>query len=300
MAAKFRKIDPRIWTDEGFTQLTIEGRLLAFWLLTSTRVNRCGIVQWSAALASEETGIDRGKIDTVLDTVCHTVSWVCDTPARLVFLARWWRYNKPPNADALTGAMTDLHDLPRNSLCVALRKACADIPDKLHTVYHTVLDTVYPTVSSQEQEQEQEKEQKNKDPLTPVPGDGVVKTKREPKQKTATETNPQFLRFWAAYPRKVAKPNAAKAFAKLAPDDALLDAMLAAIEVQRRSEKWTKDKGEYIPHPASWLNARRWEDAAPEVVKDPRDTFTPPPPDWGIQPPNPNRIDRTLLPEAKR
>jgi hypothetical protein len=55
MAQKFRKVDPRIWTDEGFAKLNTEGKLLALWMLTSPRVNRCGIVLWSAALASEAT-----------------------------------------------------------------------------------------------------------------------------------------------------------------------------------------------------------------------------------------------------
>ena len=36
--------------------------------------------------------------------------------------------------------------------------------------------------------------------------------------------------------------------------------MLETIAWQRRSEQWLKDGGEFIPHPASWLNGRRWED----------------------------------------
>jgi len=27
-----------------------------------------------------------------------------------------------------------------------------------------------------------------------------------------------------------------------------------------KSEQWTKDNGQYIPHAATWLNGRRWED----------------------------------------
>ena len=77
MAAKFRKIDPRIWTDEGFIRLDTEAKALTFWLLTA-RVNRCGIVQWSPALASEETGIPRDRVETVYPTVCDTLHWVRD------------------------------------------------------------------------------------------------------------------------------------------------------------------------------------------------------------------------------
>lgn len=71
---------------------------------------------------------------------------------------------------------------------------------------------------------------------------------------------PGFDAFWSAYPRKTAKPQAAKAFARIVHSEDLLPQMLAAIARQRRSPQWTKDGGEFIPHPSTWLNGRRWED----------------------------------------
>lgn len=41
---------------------------------------------------------------------------------------------------------------------------------------------------------------------------------------------------------------------------ALLDKMLEAITWQKTTEEWKKDNGQFIPHPASWLNSKRWED----------------------------------------
>lgn len=73
----------------------------------------------------------------------------------------------------------------------------------------------------------------------------------------------RFDAFWAVYPAKVGKEAARKAFAKVNPDAALLAAMVAAIAWQARSEKWTKDKGAYIPNPATWLNQGRWQDEPP-------------------------------------
>jgi hypothetical protein len=69
-------------------------------------------------------------------------------------------------------------------------------------------------------------------------------------------------KFWSAYPRKVAKASAAKAFAKINPDDALLTRMLAALTAHVASEQWRRDDGRFVPHPATWLNQRRWEDEA--------------------------------------
>ena len=70
-----------------------------------------------------------------------------------------------------------------------------------------------------------------------------------------------FDRFWEAYPRKQAKPQAARAFARLRVDGPLLASMLAAIAQQAASEQWQREGGQFIPLPGSWLNGRRWEDA---------------------------------------
>lgn len=71
---------------------------------------------------------------------------------------------------------------------------------------------------------------------------------------------PNFDTFWTFYPRKLGKAAALKAWIKLQPDDALLDTILKAITVAKQSPAWLKDNGQFIPHPASWLNGKRWED----------------------------------------
>ena len=75
----------------------------------------------------------------------------------------------------------------------------------------------------------------------------------------ATESD-GFDRFWSAYSRKVAKADAAKAWHKIHPDQGLVEKILAALDVQRKSADWVKDGGHYIPYPATWLNGKRWED----------------------------------------
>lgn len=66
-----------------------------------------------------------------------------------------------------------------------------------------------------------------------------------------------FARFWAAYPKKVGKKDAQKAFAKVKVDVQIL---IDAVELQKKSSQWCKDGGQYIPNPATWLNQERWND----------------------------------------
>ena len=69
-----------------------------------------------------------------------------------------------------------------------------------------------------------------------------------------------FDHFWAAYPRRVGKQDALKAWTKIKPDNVLLALILKAIENQKQGADWRKDEGQFIPHPATWLRAGRWLD----------------------------------------
>lgn len=71
------------------------------------------------------------------------------------------------------------------------------------------------------------------------------------------EHGARFARFWSVYPRKTDKGKAEKAFAKLKPDEALLETMLTALAQQGQSRQWREG---VIPHAATWLNGKRWTD----------------------------------------
>ena len=107
------------------------------------------------------------------------------------------------------------------------------------------------------------------------PSESETKTKTKTNTETNTETNippkppkgrtdAEFAEFWNAYPTKVGKQPARKAFDKVkVPVKTLVD----AIERQKCSSQWSKDGGQYIPNPATWLNQQRWEDVLPEAEK---------------------------------
>ena len=72
-----------------------------------------------------------------------------------------------------------------------------------------------------------------------------------------------FAEFWKAYPRKVGKGAALKSWGKIKSKADTLQAILKAIAWQRTAKDWTKDGGQFIPHPSTWLNEQRWLDEAP-------------------------------------
>jgi hypothetical protein len=71
----------------------------------------------------------------------------------------------------------------------------------------------------------------------------------------------KFESFWKVYPRKVSKFPAFKAWVKNGiEDDAFLPTQVIQDIEKRTRFKWWSTDHEKIPHAATWLNARRWED----------------------------------------
>lgn len=68
-----------------------------------------------------------------------------------------------------------------------------------------------------------------------------------------------FDEFWAAYPKRIGKANAEKAWRKLGCSK-LAPQILVSVRNCKVSPDWTKEAGQFIPHPATWLNRRGWED----------------------------------------
>ena len=68
-----------------------------------------------------------------------------------------------------------------------------------------------------------------------------------------------FDLFWKAYPKKAKKADAVKAWSQVKADG-LTEAILSALTHFKASSEWSRENGRYIPHPASWLRGRRWED----------------------------------------
>lgn len=83
-------------------------------------------------------------------------------------------------------------------------------------------------------------------------------------EKTAADG---FDLFWGPYPRKVGKEKARKVWVKLSLK-VRGDALRA---LPKHIELWERRQvaKEFIPHPTSWLNGRRWEDDIDSELQQP-------------------------------
>jgi hypothetical protein len=93
-------------------------------------------------------------------------------------------------------------------------------------------------------------------------------TPSSPTPSSPLQYSANFLKFWKEYPRKEKKGDAFKAWKK-AKDKPPIIEMIEIIKVHAQTDQWNKKNGQFIPHPASWINARQWEDEIkPNQQKD--------------------------------
>lgn len=102
------------------------------------------------------------------------------------------------------------------------------------------------------------------------PDKNVTQNKKENKKENSPPAAPQgaasvpkwkperFAGLWDYYPRHTSKQAAAKAWDKLKPSDELCATIGKALRRQKAWDEWQRGIG--IPHLATYLNQRRWED----------------------------------------
>lgn len=94
------------------------------------------------------------------------------------------------------------------------------------------------------------------------------KEKDKEKEKEGESEGDGFDNFWYLYPNKQNKVRAHASWARIKTSEhpAIMDGLRRWVS----SEDWKKDNGQFIPHPASWLNAHRWEDHPRSFKSDDR------------------------------
>ncbi|MEA4869924.1 MAG: hypothetical protein VB062_04720 [Christensenella sp.] len=92
----------------------------------------------------------------------------------------------------------------------------------------------------------------------------------KPDINTYTLSTSDFETFWKAYPKKKSRDAAKRAFEKLARSKSAptIDKLIGSVSEHLNTPEWKKDGGQYIPYPATYLNAGSYDD---EIVSSPQE-----------------------------
>jgi len=254
--AVYRNISLSFWTDSKVEDtFTPEDKYMYLYLLTNPHTNICGCYEVSVKQISRQTGYNEESVERILDRMerAHKVICYCKaTKEMLIF--NWGRYNWTKSDKLIKPISAAIEQIKHKPFQSYVRLLYENI-DNIHTVsipYPYGMDTTV-TVSVTDT----------------VPGtvqDKPLKVPKELKPKRAG-VHPMFDTFWQAYPKRIAKAKAEEAFSKLNPDEELMKVMLAALKAWSKTDQWTKESGQFVPNPTTWINQRRWEDELPKDNK---------------------------------
>lgn len=264
----YGKVSPKFWIGATGKKLRAAGhqaQLVGLYLMTGPHANMLGLYYLPKAFIAHETGLGFEGACKGLEGCIEAGFCQYDDDTEMVWVMEMARYQV---ADSLKdkdlrtkGVQNEYDSLPENPylsgfydlygvvFCMASKRG---VP--------TLQQAPSKPLGSQEQEQEQEQNQERKPKPTSSSGDDGALVEAKP-----------FDEFWEAYPYRVAKAEAQKAWAKIKPDAKLLTLILTAIEKQKAGADWLRDDGQFIPHPATWLRAGRWlDEVRPYVAPAPK------------------------------
>lgn len=237
--AIYRKVSISFWTDPKVDErFSPEDKYFFLYLLTNPHTNLCGCYEISYKQLKDETGYSRESISVLINRFEKTYNIIrYDTETYEMLILNWKKYNWSNSPSFVTSVQKEIQKVKNPQFREFLL-------DERHSV-DTVSENA-DTVSSA--------------PVTVTDTDNSFNSDKEVKKRVRKkyEDTPEFEAFWNAYPKQKAKTEAREAFAKV---DVPLQTLLDALEIQKKSNDWLKDGGQYIPYPAKWLNKRRWEDA---------------------------------------
>lgn len=104
------------------------------------------------------------------------------------------------------------------------------------------------------------RDQGSKDSVNVAP-----KRKRASGDLTAAEAA-EFDTFWSAYPRRVSKHAAQTKWRAAMAIAGSIEPILLGVSTLTETARRDGTEAKYLPHPATWLHQRRWEDAAPDAA----------------------------------
>ena len=178
----------------------------------------------------------------------------CSKAADSKYLAALTRIDETTTKEILD-TLADLGNIDRELWEERKVIWCQSFVDNLQDVY-SKRKAVIPEKTFAEKEE----------PETP-PESKPQKQEEKPKKKSKTPAKRKstltvaqqalFEKFYAAYPKKVDRATAERAWAKIdpQPDEEFTQKVIQAVEAARKYDSRFREK-QFIPNPASWLNAK--------------------------------------------
>lgn len=234
----YRSFSTGTWQDPWFETLNPHSKLLFIYLWTNDVCNQAGLYQISLRRVEFETGI---KPQSVLKNLLPKIEYFPDQ--EIIWVKNFFK-KQCANEKFALAAIRSLYCIPKIIVekftqynAVLIEKYGIDT---VSIPYKTEFDTLCESVTDT--------------------GTGTVPDTVPGTRRSAGELAKGFDEFWKAYPKKVGKQEAKRAWERMNGNRPELISIVAKIDQLKTSDQWKKQNGQFIPHPATWINRGGWDD----------------------------------------
>lgn len=167
LMARYRKIDPRIWNDEKFRELSDAAKLAFLFLLTHPHMTSLGAMRATIAGLAEELGWATEAFREAFREASDKGMAEHDAEAHMVAIPNFIRYNAPESPNVIKAWVGALDLLPEGPLKTRVIARAKDYAEALPEAFAKALPEAFAKsmpYPEQEQEQEQEPEKATASP----------------------------------------------------------------------------------------------------------------------------------------
>lgn len=237
--ANYRYIKAAVWDDEWVANLSDAAFRLFMYCITNESTRLSGYYQKPMKQIAAAIGKDVKQVEALFSQLKGKIEyiegWVC-----IRNYARHQNAANSPKAQALIEK--DMAEVPDRILAEAQKRFNTNTLTDTETLTSPIGRVSIPYETAQQSRKKQG-----------TKGGEKVGIMSSPYSE-------EFERAWAVYPRKVGKGGAWRAWQLLKPDGKLAELIIAKVALYKGTQQWKKDGGQFIPHFATFLNQRRFDD----------------------------------------
>jgi len=238
-------IQSAYWTHPDVKPLTDGAKLLGAYLLTCPHANGLGCFHAPAGYIATDLGWSHETVSKrFMELFANGFCKRCER-TEYVLIPNFLRWNPIANSNVAKARVAEYRSIPSHfsyfsELASSMVQYGAFWPNGFETVMQTVMQTL-----------------SKPDPTLP---EQTLSAKTA--EKVRIERKPRlvdldrFAEFYAAYPVKKGKEDAVRAWAKLSESDR--ERAIADVPIRSQTDRQWLDG--FAPHPATYLNGKRWTD----------------------------------------
>jgi hypothetical protein len=275
---RYRKVTSRLWDDPRISRLSDAALVLYLYMFTHPQQTALGAFRGTCAGLAEERRWTPAKLRKALEELLRAGLIVVDQNASYFGVPEFFVDNRPESPNVVKSWVSAAEYVPDCSAKSEQLRRARRICVELGLPYVEAFDQGFPEASGKALQEVSGKafqeafgkafQEGSREASTNKELEKELEPEREQERELDSEcqhvdvleADDGFEEFWSVYPRKEKKREALDVWRKLRPSPTLVEKIVRTVSAFKKTADWLRDRGQYIPQPANWLKAARWED----------------------------------------